>query len=696
LATADPQLETLVAEAVAAFEAGRLAEARERAARVLERSPRNHQALHVAVLARLHAGNVAEALAFADRLVEHFADDAFAHNTRGAVLYSLGRTDDAIASYARATELDPQYIDAWFNLARACGEAGRDAQAAQAHEHVVAAGERAVSPYMRGVALLETGRIREGAAALERAVQLDPNSGAAQAYLSAAAHRLGAHDTALASGRAALRLMPSSNGALAAAAQAELQAGDLDAALEGFARLEKMPDGDRWRFMSAIAWPPIVDSHAQIAARRESSERALDALIAQPARLTDPRREVGMTSFYASYQGFDDTALQAKLAQAYRLACPRLEWTAPHVGRPRDASRRIRLGLLSSYLRNHTIGRLNLGIAQHLDRKRFEIVVLRPEGEPDSVSRSFDGLADGGAVALAHDLEAARRKVAECELDALFFPDIGMDAFTYYLAFARLARLQFTTWGHPVTSGIPNMDFFVSSLHAEPEAQSQRYYTEKLAVFRHPTPYHLRPPPPSGFDPRGFLKLGPGERLYVCAQPLFKVHPDFDDALADILQRDAGARIVLIGSAHRAWNEKLYRRLQRRAGDLVRRIDFISPLSQPDFLAFVGKADALLDTFHFGGGMSSYECFAMEAPVVTLPGEMMRGRLTLALYREMGVERWIARSREHFVELALELAHGERRTPWREEIRAGADRLTGKNDVVREFEAFIEAQLATR
>jgi predicted O-linked N-acetylglucosamine transferase (SPINDLY family) len=323
-------------------------------------------------------------------------------------------------------------------------------------------------------------------------------------------------------------------------------------------------------------------------------------------------------------------------------------------------------------------------------------VVLRPEGEPDAVSRAFDDAADAGVVTLPHDLEAARRKAAECQLDALFFPDVGMDAFTYYLAFARLARLQFTTWGHPVTTGIPNMDFFVSSRHAEPDADSQRYYTEKLEVFRSPTPYHSRPPQPSQFDARALLRLARGERLYACAQPLFKVHPDFDDALVEILQRDAHARIVLIGSAHRAWNEKLYRRLERLAGALVKRVDFISPLSQPDFLAFVGNADALLDTFHFGGGMSSWECFAMGAPVVTLPGAMMRGRLTFALYREMGVARWIARSKEHFVDLALELAQGEPRTPWREEIRAGAEGIAGKDDVVREFEAFIEAQLASR
>ena len=621
----DDPVEALVAEAIAAFNAGRLADAYDRAALALEHAPGDYQALRVAALARLNAGDAAQALDFADRLVARFADDAFAH-------------------------------------------------------------------YLRGVALLESGRIRESEPELRHAVRLDPASGAAHAYLSAAAHRLGAHDTALASGRAALQLMPASFGALAAASQAELQAGDLDAALEGFSRLEQTPHRDRWRFMQAIAWPPIMASRARIAARRESAERVLDALIAQPARLTDPPREVGMTSFYVNYQGFDDTTLQAKLARAYRLACPGLEWVAPHVGRRRDPSKRIRLGIVSSNLRKHTIGRLNLGLIQRIDRKRFEIVVLRPRLEADAVSRAFDDAADGGSVTLPPDLESARRAVAGCELDALFYPDVGMDSFTYYLAFARLARVQFTTWGHPVTTGIPNMDFFVSSEHAEPDGSSQRFYSEKLAVLRNPTPFHEWPGAPSGFDLRALLQLGGSERLYACAQPLFKIHPDFDEALTGILRRDAKARIVLLGSVHRAWNGKLHERLQRLAPDVVQRVHMIAPLPHADFLAFVQQADALLDTFHFGGGMSSYEAFAMGAPVVTLPGEMMRGRLTYMLYRHMDVDRWIARSREHFVELALELAQGAQRVRWREEIRDSAERITGRDDVVRELEAFLEAQ----
>ena len=54
--------------------------------------------------------------------------------------------------------------------------------------------------------------------------------------------------------------------------------------------------------------------------------------------------------------------------------------------------------------------------------------------------------------------------------DAQFtiYLDVGMDPMTYFLAFARLAPVQCVTWGHPVTTGVPNMDYFISSDLLEP------------------------------------------------------------------------------------------------------------------------------------------------------------------------------------------------------------------------------------
>ncbi len=650
------QVEPLVRQAMEAFQRSQWGRAGELAEQALTIAPENYEAIQVRALASLYAGRAADALPHAESLVARFPSDPFAHNTHGAVLQVLGRLEEAIAAYRKSISLAPTHALSWFNVAQVYARLARHDEAAPCFEKTIQLG--AATP--------------------------DAFLGLAQANM-----QMGRLEAALGPAREAARLAPQSAEAVRIAAQCELKAGDVGAAVEGFRSLESIaPPPDRWRFIRSIIWPAVEESRERIGRRWEEVEQAVDDLIARPARIADPLRDVGLTGFHMAYQGFDDTQLQKKIAHAYRLASPDLEWSAPHVARPRRANQRIRLGILSRHLNNHTIGKLNIGIAQKLDRKRFEVVVMRTPAERDFLSGAFDECADR-VVTLPADLVAARLKVAEAELDALFYPDIGMDAFTYYLAFARLARVQFTTWGHPVTTGIPNMDYFLSARDAEPE-DGQRYYSERLVPFENPPSYYYRPREPSSFDIRAQLGLSAADRIYASLQTLYKIHPDFDRALVEILRRDPRGRVVLIAAKRQAWNDKLRRRLEREGPDVATRIIFMPAMSLPDYLAALRGADALLDTFHFGGGSSSYESFGMSSPVVTLPGERMRARITAALYARMGQSHWVARSADHFVELALELADGqEHREAWRREIQEGAHRFLENDSVIREYEDFI-------
>ena len=76
---------------------------------------------------------------------------------------------------------------------------------------------------------------------------------------------------------------------------------------------------------------------------------------------------------------------------------------------------------------------------------------------------------------------------------------------TFFMAFARLAPVQCVTWGHPVTSGIPNIDYFISSTLLElPGAESQ--YTERLVTLENlPTYYY----PPKRPQQRGAARTSP-------------------------------------------------------------------------------------------------------------------------------------------------------------------------------------------
>ena len=61
----------------------------------------------------------------------------------------------------------------------------------------------------------------------------------------------------------------------------------------------------------------------------------------------------------------------------------------------------------------------------------------------------------------------------------LIYPGLLMDISSIQLAAQRLARVQCNSWGHPETSGLPTMDYFLSSDLMEPP-DADAFYTEKL------------------------------------------------------------------------------------------------------------------------------------------------------------------------------------------------------------------------
>jgi protein O-GlcNAc transferase len=275
-------------------------------------------------------------------------------------------------------------------------------------------------------------------------------------------------------------------------------------------------------------------------------------------------------------------------------------------------------------------------------------------------------------------------------LDVLFYPDLGMSPLTYFLAYSRLAPLQCVSWGHPVTTGLDSMDFFISSDAIEPPGAAGHYSERLVRLPSFVLPAYERPPPVVDPKPRWHFGFGEDRHLYFCPQALFKIHPDFDQAIAQILRRDPIGDVVLIESEYPSFASVLGKRFRRHFPDVVDRVKFIPRMTWPECLNLMAVSDVILDTFHFGGGNTSCEALAMGTPVVTLPSAFLRGRFTAACYWEMGLGEYVARDPQDYVDLAVRLAQ-ER--DYREHavrnIVATRDVLFENMNGVREIEKFL-------
>jgi predicted O-linked N-acetylglucosamine transferase (SPINDLY family) len=238
------------------------------------------------------------------------------------------------------------------------------------------------------------------------------------------------------------------------------------------------------------------------------------------------------------------------------------------------------------------------------------------------------------------------------------------------------------------------MDYFVSSELLEGE-EGKQHYTETLVRPKSLPIYYYRPLPPSPLKDRGYFGFDEGRHLYACPQSLFKFHPEFDEILGGILREDSLARLILLQGRSKRWDELLLKRFSATIPDVMDRIRFVPPQPREDFLNLNAVVDVLLDPIHFGGGNTSYEAFAVGTPVVTLPSRFLRGRITLALYKQMGVLDCVAANPAEYIKIAVKLGTDpDYRAMIHSKILAANAALYENLEGIRELEQFFQEAVA--
>jgi predicted O-linked N-acetylglucosamine transferase (SPINDLY family) len=467
-------------------------------------------------------------------------------------------------------------------------------------------------------------------------------------------------------------------------AEALKDGGQTEEAVAMIQKAQELKPSTKRRFALATVLPAIGRSVEELARWRGRTVDQLSAMIEEGVQL-DPARDVVPALFYLAYQGMNDRPIQEMVT---RLYAQETELLKPRSPGDRDPSDKIRVGFISKYFRNHTIGKLSQGLIAQLSRRTFDVTVFSLEAHDDANARHIQRHADRYLV-VPDDVGKARQIVADARLDVLLYTDVGMDPMTSALARARLAPVQCVTWGHPVTTGIPQIDYFLSSNLLEPPG-AEEHYTERLVRLDTLPVYFHRPVLSSPPRARADFGLSDSSHVYLCPQSLFKFHPDFDGPMAQILRRDSRGEVVLIEGAFPHWKELLMDRFRAAIPDVADRIRFVPHQKLDDFLHLVALADVVLDPFHFGGGSSTYETFALGTPIVTWPSEFMRGRAAYACYRKMGLPDCVASDADDYVDRAVRLGTDRAyRDRIRAKILAAAAVLFEDQEAVRQIERFF-------
>jgi predicted O-linked N-acetylglucosamine transferase (SPINDLY family) len=627
----------------------------------------------------------------------------------GNAARTQGRIDEAVEAFRQAVKLKPRDADLIRLLGISLGEAGKGEEAlAQLNRAVMIDARNFNAFHDRAVTHFRLGKFDEAVRDITRALQIKPDElllqrtrGMIMRRVGRLAEARGAYEAILAKQPDDVRTLeaygnlcgnslgdyPSANAALRKALA--LRPGDIRIAARLCDSLMDSRYDDEGKFIDeaqAIA-APLVDAQTPPVECADDLG-AVFRRTADYARLDKLGEFAALTRYWA--ESGNAGALQNQLSRAesdehrrilvecHRIWGAQVSARAPHDQRAPAAlrplaGRKIRIGLMSSDLRNHPVSYFALPIFEHYDRSRVELYCYSFDPRPADKVRDFIAArVDAFRLMPDSDLRETAQAIRRDGIDIL----IELGGTTRYnrlevMAY-RPAPVGVSWLGYPHSSGLAEIDYILTDPYLEPEDQS-------LLIER---PFRM---------PQSWVCLG---RLGFHDQPIDPVIPEDRDNIlvfgtmnnpykftegliatwAQILARVPGSRFLLVRpeAGAEAFRSNM-RATFAKHGVAGERIDFVP--GRGNHMQHYNKIDIALDSTPHTGGTTTCETIWMGVPVVSQVGPAFFERLSYSNLSNAGLGDLCAKTRAEYVEIAVKLAADkDRRRALRQGLR---DHLRG-------------------
>jgi predicted O-linked N-acetylglucosamine transferase (SPINDLY family) len=353
----------------------------------------------------------------------------------------------------------------------------------------------------------------------------------------------------------------------------------------------------------------------------------------------------------------DDPLLQLACAKRYVEVAVDERPDASDADR-RDAltdisNRRIRVGYVSSDLREHAIGYLMTELFEIHDKTKIEIFAYYCGQDPqgaitDRIKASVEHWVDINAM---NDATAARRIAAD-GIDILVDVN-GLTRHARTAVFARRpAPIQVNWLGFPGSMGSPYHQYIVADNWIIPE-ESEAYYSEKvlrLPCYQPNDRKRIVAERPT----RASVGLPDNAFVFCCFNGTQKFTRFHFDRWLEILRRAPGSVLWLL-EAEAHINENLAAYAEANGIERCRLI-FAPKIANPYHLARYALADLFLDTTPYGAHTTASDALWLGVPVLTLSGRSFAARVCGSLVRAAGLPEMICETAEAYVDKAVALA----------------------------------------
>lgn len=554
--------------------------------------------------------------------VSQSAQSARTYYNLGMTFLEQGKPDAAISCYRKALALKPDYAEAYVNFGNVLFEQGNLDEAIENHRKALLhKPDFAQAHYNLGNALYAQNKLDEAVECYRRTVALKPDLPLAHNNLALALQKQGALGAAIASYHKALSLKPDYADAHANLGNALFEQGRL---------------GD------------AVVSYRRALAIRPSVAKPLSNLLYLHAFTRDipPEQERDLAAKWESI-ALDES--ERAIAHERFSGYPDL---------PPRAGRKLKVGVASAELGQHSVAEFLEPFLEQIDRSRFHVTLYPTVVRTEPRSARFRELADEyKPLAGIPDRDAADLIRAD-GIDILIDTTGHMAACRLGIFAHRAAPVQCHYIGYHGSTGLTEMDWYIADGVLLPPAYDAHFRERIWRLPRLRMAYrgdaslpdsHWKP------DPSGTIWLGSFNNLT-------KVREGALTLWAKVMNAVPQSKLLLkdIKAADPAVRQRIKAELSRH-GIAGERVEFSA--WAPDWsshMALYDRLDIALDTIPLNSETTAFDALWMGVPLVALEGNWVGGRQASTLLKALGKPEWAARNEEEYVAIVTALARDVR------------------------------------
>lgn len=287
----------------------------------------------------------------------------------------------------------------------------------------------------------------------------------------------------------------------------------------------------------------------------------------------------------------------------------------------------------------------------------YEVIYIRP---PET--KSEDIVIAGKKVKddLLHsewEFNKVVPRILQEQAGIIIYPEVGMDLLCVELSNLRLAPIQLSMYGHPVSTHAKEIDYFIASRDVEITKETKDIYSERPVLI--PGMAAISVYPDYALQHPQRAQRHTGKRIINCAWGTIKLNSGLIQMLKQIKERSQSD--LLFRFTDIWWQYFSFPQIKRDLEEILgaEHVECLPAFAYKDYMYTLEEGDFALDSYPFCGFNRTVDTLFCGKAIISREGDRFYNRAGAYILRQIGLEELVAHNEEEYIELAVRMADDE-------------------------------------